>query len=128
MSWPSVLLAAKSIKTIARVKNPPNSKPPYLSSIQIGPNRIKTNDRDTFRHTHKDVSAHKHVFQLTKLRFGTKRSLDWRCCHMREVAGSTPGLDFYLLCELICVLLRLFWYKNIGFVTYINFYTTFLRI
>jgi hypothetical protein len=26
---------------------------------------------------------------------------------MREVAGSTPGLDFYLLCELICVFLRL---------------------
>jgi hypothetical protein len=23
----------------------------------------------------------------------------WRCCHMRGVAGSTPGLDFYLLCE-----------------------------
>jgi hypothetical protein len=23
---------------------------------------------------------------------------------MREVAGSTPGLDFYLLCESICVL------------------------
>jgi hypothetical protein len=22
---------------------------------------------------------------------------------MREVAGSTPGLDFYLLCEPICV-------------------------
>jgi hypothetical protein len=27
---------------------------------------------------------------------------------MREVAGSTPGLDFYLLCEPICVSLRLF--------------------
>jgi hypothetical protein len=26
---------------------------------------------------------------------------------MREVAGSTPGLDFYLLCEPICVSLRL---------------------
>jgi hypothetical protein len=26
---------------------------------------------------------------------------------MRAVAGSTPGLDFYLLCELICVSLRL---------------------
>jgi hypothetical protein len=27
---------------------------------------------------------------------------------MREVAGSTPGLDFYILCEPICVSLRLF--------------------
>jgi hypothetical protein len=27
---------------------------------------------------------------------------------MREVAGSTPGLDFYLLCEPICVSLRLY--------------------
>jgi hypothetical protein len=27
---------------------------------------------------------------------------------MREVAGSTPGLDFYLLCEPIYVSLRLF--------------------
>jgi hypothetical protein len=27
---------------------------------------------------------------------------------MREVAGSTPGLDFYLLCEPVCVSLRLF--------------------
>jgi hypothetical protein len=26
---------------------------------------------------------------------------------MREVAGSTPGLEFYLLCEPICVSLRL---------------------
>jgi hypothetical protein len=26
---------------------------------------------------------------------------------MREAAGSTPGLDFYLLCEPICVSLRL---------------------
>jgi hypothetical protein len=26
---------------------------------------------------------------------------------MREVAGSTPGLDFYLLCEPISVSLRL---------------------
>jgi hypothetical protein len=25
---------------------------------------------------------------------------------MREVAGSTPGLDFYLSCEPICVSLR----------------------
>jgi hypothetical protein len=29
-------------------------------------------------------------------------------CHMREVAGSTPGLDFYILCEPICVSLCLF--------------------
>jgi hypothetical protein len=28
--------------------------------------------------------------------------------HMREVAGSTPGLDFYLLCEPIYVSLHLF--------------------
>jgi hypothetical protein len=28
----------------------------------------------------------------------------------REVTGSTPGLDFYLLCEPICVSLRLFHY------------------
>jgi hypothetical protein len=27
---------------------------------------------------------------------------------MREVAGSTPGLDFYLLCEPICVSLPLY--------------------
>jgi hypothetical protein len=27
---------------------------------------------------------------------------------MREVAGSTPGLDFYILCEPVCVSLRLF--------------------
>jgi hypothetical protein len=27
---------------------------------------------------------------------------------MREVAGSTPGLDFYILCEPICVSLCLF--------------------
>jgi hypothetical protein len=27
---------------------------------------------------------------------------------MREVAGSTPGLDFYILCEPIYVSLRLF--------------------
>jgi hypothetical protein len=27
---------------------------------------------------------------------------------MREVAGSTTGLDFYLLCEPICVSVRLF--------------------
>jgi hypothetical protein len=33
--------------------------------------------------------------------------LCWRCCHMREVAGSTPCLDFYLLCEPSCVSLRL---------------------
>jgi hypothetical protein len=26
---------------------------------------------------------------------------------MREVTGSTPGLDFYLLCEPICVSLHL---------------------
>jgi hypothetical protein len=27
---------------------------------------------------------------------------------MREVVGSTPGLDLYLLCEPICVSLHLF--------------------
>jgi hypothetical protein len=27
---------------------------------------------------------------------------------MQEVVGSTPGLDFYLLCGPICVSLRLF--------------------
>jgi hypothetical protein len=27
---------------------------------------------------------------------------------MREVAGSTPGLDFYILCESICASLCLF--------------------
>jgi hypothetical protein len=32
----------------------------------------------------------------------------WRCCHMREVAGSTPGLDFYLLCEPIYVSLHFY--------------------
>jgi hypothetical protein len=31
-----------------------------------------------------------------------------RSAHMREVAGSTPGLDFYILCEPICVSLCLF--------------------
>jgi hypothetical protein len=39
-------------------------------------------------------------------------------CHMREVTGSTPGLDFYLLCEPICVSLRLFHctlYKHLVF-------------
>jgi hypothetical protein len=34
--------------------------------------------------------------------------LCWRCCQIREVTGSTPGLDFYLLCEPNCVSLRLF--------------------
>jgi hypothetical protein len=29
---------------------------------------------------------------------------------MRDVAGSTPGLDFYILCEPIYVSLRLFHY------------------
>jgi hypothetical protein len=40
------------------------------------------------------------------------REQRWRC-HMREVAGSTLGLDFYLLCEPICVSLRLFGYNDI---------------
>jgi hypothetical protein len=37
---------------------------------------------------------------------------------MREVVGSTPGLDFYLLSEPICVSLRLFYctlYKQLVF-------------
>jgi hypothetical protein len=37
---------------------------------------------------------------------------------MRDVASSTPGLDFYLLCEPICVSLRLFYctlYKQLVF-------------
>jgi hypothetical protein len=29
---------------------------------------------------------------------------------MRDVAGSTPGLDLYLLCEPICASLRLLYY------------------
>jgi hypothetical protein len=33
---------------------------------------------------------------------------------MREVVGSTPGLDFYSLCEPICVSLRLFLPITIG--------------
>jgi hypothetical protein len=33
---------------------------------------------------------------------------------MREDAGSTPGLDFYILCEPICVSLCLFQCLNIA--------------
>jgi hypothetical protein len=45
--------------------------------------------------------------------------------YMREVAGSTPGLDFYLLCEPIYVSLRLFLNQfgtiNNGFLAIIQF-------
>jgi hypothetical protein len=34
---------------------------------------------------------------------------------MREVAGSTPGLDFYLLCEPVCVSLHCTLYKQLVF-------------
>jgi hypothetical protein len=45
---------------------------------------------------------------------------------MREVAGSTPGLDFYLLCEPICVSLHLF--LTIHYMYYIELNTVTRKI